>query len=72
MVEELKNAGHAAYFETAGGAPNGPYCVRVGHYSSLAAANQSARILERALGWRMSVLTVASASVVRENAVSFR
>ena len=72
MVDELKNAGHAAYFEPAAAAPNGPYRVRVGHYSSLAAAKQSARILEKALGWRMSVTTVESESIVRGNTVSYR
>jgi cell division septation protein DedD len=56
MVDELKDAGHAAYFEPAAAAPNGQYRVRVGQYSSLAAANLSARDLEKALGWRMAVV----------------
>ena len=61
MVEELKGAGHAAYLEPAASGTNGSYRVRVGHYSSLAEAQRSARTLEKALGWRLSV----SASYVR-------
>jgi cell division septation protein DedD len=56
MVDELKGAGHAAYLETATSQPNSPYRVRVGHYSTLAEATRSARSLEKALGWRMSVI----------------
>jgi hypothetical protein len=53
MVNELKDAGHAAYLVEPTRA--GAYDVRVGHYASLAEANESARSLERSLGWRMSV-----------------
>jgi cell division septation protein DedD len=71
MADELKNAGHAAYVETAASGVDGPYRVRVGRYSSLAAANRSARGLEKALGWRVSVTAVPSGSVVaRGNAGS--
>ncbi|MGH9371866.1 MAG: carboxypeptidase regulatory-like domain-containing protein, partial [Vicinamibacterales bacterium] len=65
MVDELKGAGHAAYLETAAAGRNGAYRVRVGHYSTLAEANRSARSLETALGWRMSVTAVSSESVGR-------
>jgi cell division septation protein DedD len=55
MVDELKNAGHAAYLERAASGVNAPYRVRVGHFSMLADATRSARSLEKALGWQMSV-----------------
>ena len=55
MVDELKGAGHAAYLEPSASGTGGKYRVRVGRYSSLADANRSARILEKALGWRVSV-----------------
>lgn len=53
MVDELKSAGHEAYVEPAAG--NSSYRVRVGHYATLADATRSARTLEKALGWPMSV-----------------
>ena len=60
MVDELKDAGHAAYLvEPARSGPSGPYHVRVGQYSTLREATRSARTLEKALGWRMSVTPVA-------------
>jgi hypothetical protein len=59
MVDELKDAGYSAYLvEPAVSGSNGPYHVCVGRYASLAEANQSARTLETALGWRMSVTAV--------------
>lgn len=61
MVEELKNAGHAAYLERASGV-NAPYRVRVGHFSMLADATRSARTLEKALGWQMSVAPISAGS----------
>ena len=57
MIKELKGAGHAAYLVEA---RNGPYHVRVGQYPSLAEASRSARRLEKALGWKMSVTTATS------------
>jgi hypothetical protein len=67
MVNELKEAGHAAYL--VGPLPsgaNGPYQVRVGQFSTLVEANQSARTLEKALGWALSVTTVPSQLVARD------
>ncbi len=61
MVDELKNAGHAAYLEPSASRSGGMYRVRVGHYVSRADATRSARTLEKALGWGMSVVE----SVVR-------
>ncbi len=56
MVNELKETGHAAYLvESTGSASSAPYHVRVGHYSTLDEATRSARILEKSLGWRLSV-----------------
>jgi hypothetical protein len=56
MANELKDAGHAAYVaEAARCGSRVPYQVRVGHYSTLAEATQSARALEKSLGWRLSV-----------------
>jgi cell division septation protein DedD len=55
MVDELKDAGHAAYLEPSASGSSRTYRVRVGRYASLADANQSARTLERALGWRVAV-----------------
>jgi hypothetical protein len=72
MVNELKSAGHAAYLvEPALSGPNGPYYVRVGHYSTVAEANRSARTLEKALGWRMSVTAASPDFAVRGKAVSY-
>jgi cell division septation protein DedD len=71
MVDELKGAGHAAYLETVVPGGSGPYRVRVGRYSSLADAKQSARTLERALGWQVSVTAVASGPVARGNAAGY-
>lgn len=65
MVDELKQAGHAAYLGLSASDSGRMYRVRVGHYSSLADASQSARTLEKALGWRMWVLPVTSESVAR-------
>jgi cell division septation protein DedD len=65
MVDELKNAGHAAYLERAASDVNGPYRVRVGRFSTVADATLSARTLEKALGWRMSVASISAESVVR-------
>ena len=56
MVDELKNAGHAAYLEPSASGSGGMYRVRVGHYVSRADATRSARTLEKALGWGMSVV----------------
>jgi hypothetical protein len=67
MVIELNEAGHAAY--VVGPLPsgaNGPYHVRVGQYSTAAQANQSARTLEKTLGWRVSVTSVSPHLVARE------
>jgi len=71
LVEELKDAGHAAYLETAVSSRNVPYRVRVGHYASATEAERSARILERALRWHVSVTTVSSGSVTRGNTASY-
>jgi cell division septation protein DedD len=71
MVDELKNAGHAAYLEPASPGANAPYRVRVGHFSTLADANRSARALEKTLGWPMSVTAVVSESVARGNTVGY-
>jgi cell division septation protein DedD len=59
MVEELRGAGLAAYLVEPGAVQaSGPYHVRVGMYSTRAEADQSARLLEKSLGWRMSVTTL--------------
>jgi cell division septation protein DedD len=59
MVTELKEAGHAAYLVEAERLGSGaPYHVRVGNYPTLAEAARSARTLEKALGWRLSVTAV--------------
>ena len=71
MVDELKGAGHAAYLEPSASGANGSYSVRVGHYSTRADANRSARTLEKALGWRMSVTTVAPEAVVGGNTAGY-
>lgn len=56
MVSELIDAGYPAYLVEPGLAgAKSPYRVCIGKYSSLADADQSARHLETALGWRMSV-----------------
>jgi cell division septation protein DedD len=65
MVAELKHAGHAAYLEPPASGSGRKYRLRVGHYSSLADANQAARTLEKALGWRMAVLPLTAESVAR-------
>jgi len=70
LVEELKDAGHAAYLDTALSSRTTPYRVRVGHYWSAVEAERSARILERTLGWRVSVTPVSSEPAVRGNAAS--
>lgn len=71
MVDELKGAGHAAYLETAASGKYGAYRVRVGHYSTRAEANRSARSLEDVLGWPMSVSSVASEAVPRGITASY-
>ncbi|HEY7502397.1 MAG TPA: carboxypeptidase regulatory-like domain-containing protein [Vicinamibacterales bacterium] len=59
MVNELKDAGHAAYVvESARVGSGAPYHVRIGHYSTLAEATRSARVLEKSLGWRLSVTEI--------------
>lgn len=70
LVAELRDAGHAAYLDTAVSSRNAPYRVRVGHYANLMDAQRSARILERTVGWRVSVTTVSSESVARNNTAS--
>jgi hypothetical protein len=56
MVSELIDAGYPAYLvEPSLSGPKSPYRVCIGKYSTLADANQSARGLETALGWRVSV-----------------
>ena len=55
MVDELKNAGHAAYLEPSAPGAGGAYRVRVGRFESRADAVRSARTLEKTLGWRVSV-----------------
>jgi cell division septation protein DedD len=63
MVDELKRAGHAAYLvEGTLSGTQGPYKVRVGRYSTLSEANRSALSLEKAIGWRLSITTVAQGS----------
>ena len=59
MVDELQNAGHAAYLVQSVSGAVGPYHVRVGQYPTLAEANRSAQTLEQALGWRMKVTAAA-------------
>jgi hypothetical protein len=72
MVNELKSAGHPAYLvEPDRSGLNGPYHVRVGHYSTVAEANRSARTLEKAIGWRMSVTAAPPDFAVRGKAVSY-
>ena len=68
MVAELKDAGHAAYLETTASSSTAPYRVRVGHYSSATDAERSARILERALRWHVSVTPISSEPGARSNA----
>jgi hypothetical protein len=70
MVDELKNAGHGAYLERAASGVNAPYQVRVGQFSTLAEATRSARTLEKALGWQMSVTAVSAESAVRARSVA--
>jgi cell division septation protein DedD len=57
MVNELKDAGHAAYLVEPPAAHGGAYQVRVGRYLTLAEADRWARSLERSLGWRLRVTT---------------
>jgi cell division septation protein DedD len=76
MVDELKDAGHAAYLiEPAGTRRTASYHVFVGHYTTLAEANQSARSLEKTLGWRLHVTASMAARpptlVNRGKAVSY-
>jgi len=60
MVNELKDAGHAAYLvEPAPSGPVTPYHVRVGPYPTLAEANRSASTLEKSLGWHVRITTSA-------------
>jgi cell division septation protein DedD len=57
MVDELKEAGHAAYLvEPVPSGTVAPYQVRVGHYPTLAEANRSASTLEKSLGWRLRIM----------------
>jgi cell division septation protein DedD len=71
MVDELKNAGHVAYLERAASSVNAPYRVRVGHFSTVADATRSARTLEKALGWQMSVTAISAESVVQGTTVGY-
>jgi cell division septation protein DedD len=71
LVEELKDAGHAAYLETALSSRTVPYRVRVGHYSSLTEAERSARSLEKTLRWHVSVATVSAEAVARGSIASY-
>lgn len=72
MVDELKHAGHAAYVDAAASGVHTPYRVRVGRFSTRVDANRSARTLEKALGWQMSVTAVsAPQSIVREDIVGY-
>jgi cell division septation protein DedD len=71
MVDELKSAGHAAYLDRAASGLNAPYRVRVGHFSTLADATRSARTLEKALGWQVSVMATSAEAVVRGNTVGY-
>jgi len=67
MVDELKRAGHEAYLVEQAALKGGPYQVRVGRYSTLSEANRSASGLEKTLGWRLSITTVAQGSYARED-----
>jgi cell division septation protein DedD len=72
MVDELKDAGHAAYLvQPALAGTNQPYQVRVGVYSSRVEADRSARVLEKTLGWRMSVTTLTTALAAQGKAASY-
>jgi cell division septation protein DedD len=73
MVNELKEAGHAAYLvEPPPSSRGAPYHVRVGHYATLAEADRSARTLEKALGWRLTVTAgVPPHLVAQGKAVSY-
>jgi len=72
MVNELIEAGYAAYLVEPGpSGPNGSYHVYVGKYSSQAEASQSARTLETALGWRMSVSVLQRPLSARASTVSY-
>ena len=71
MVTELQDAGHAAYLvDAARSGSSVPYLVRVGHYSTFDEATRSARILEKSLGWRLSVTPVAPHIAAAGKAVS--
>jgi cell division septation protein DedD len=77
MVNELRNAGHAAYLVESAAAGPGGYQVRVGPYSTLADADRSARTLEQTLGRRLRVTARvaphgATDVVVQARAVSYR
>ncbi len=72
MVDELKGSGHAAYLVGPGASgASGVYLVRVGEFSTRTAASQSARDLEKALGWQMSVAAVLPQLVVRGGAAGY-
>lgn len=58
MIKELKAAGHAAYLDQVAPSGTRSYRVCVGPYAQVAEAEQSARKLEKTLGWQMSVLPV--------------
>jgi hypothetical protein len=71
MVTELQDAGHTAYLvEAARSGSSVPYYVRVGRYSTVDEATRSARILEKSLGWRLSVAPVAPQVAAAGRAVS--
>ena len=71
MVNELKEAGHAAYLvDEARSGSSARYGVRVGRYATVDEATRSARILEKSLGWRLSV-TVAPHLAAAGRAVSY-
>ena len=67
MVDELQRAGHPAYLERGASPVDTPYRVRVGHFHSLADATRSARTLEKALGWQVTVTQVAAGAIVRND-----
>jgi hypothetical protein len=72
IVNELKEAGHAAYLVDAAGSGSGArYGVRVGRYSSLDEAARSARVLEKSLGRRASVTAVAVQLAAAGKAASY-
>jgi hypothetical protein len=71
MVTELQDAGHTAYLvEAARSGASVPYYVRVGRYTTFDEATRSARILEKSIGWRLSVAPVAPHVAAAGKAVS--